>query len=461
MNRKRLSSILIVLLTIILTIPLQISISQETETYGLAVLDLEPIGISEVEAKALSGMLRSSITKIINKKNDKIMDFYELIERSQIDKIFEQFEIQNTGCTDVACAVEFGKMLSVERIVIGSVSLVGSTYIIIARIVDVESGRAIYSVDRKQSGIIDNVIDLMPLVGHELLTGERLKAPIVTPQTLTSTQPVNVSPIVNQKLVPTEAKSVIVGIEMVSIPAGTFQMGDISGEGSYNERPVHDVTISSFEMSIYEITQVQYRAITASNPQYLNGSNNMPVNQISWYSAVEFCNKLSDKAGFERCYDDGKDFSKRECDFSKNGFRLPTEAEWEYACRAGTTTKYNTGNTEYDLERAGWYVENSMGHSHPVGLKMPNAWGLYDMHGNVKEWCQDMYNFDYYSESPGHNPINKEGNYRVMRGGSCRSSEKHYRAASRDSNSDSNRAENSLLWGTYSTIGFRVVRRPN
>ncbi|HDY89469.1 MAG TPA: PEGA domain-containing protein, partial [bacterium] len=197
----------------------KVSSAQTEKTYGLAVLDLQAIGISEIEAKALSDMLRSSITRIIIEKSDKTTDSYELIERSQMDKIFEQFEIQNTGCTDLSCAVEFGKMLNVERIVIGSVSLVGSTYMVIARIVDVESSRTIYSVDRKQRGEIDNVIDLMPLVGHELLTGERLAAPV--PAIPSTTAPVTTTPT------PTEPQQEIRPREQYLSVSGTPEAAEV------------------------------------------------------------------------------------------------------------------------------------------------------------------------------------------------------------------------------------------
>ena len=113
-------------------------------------------------------------------------------------------------------------------------------------------------------------------------------------------------------------------ISMVSIPGGTFRMGDIQGGGWSDERPVHTVRISAFEMSAYEITQGQYEAVMGENPSSFRGANH-PVEQVSWYDAVKFCNKLSELSGLEKCYDE----STWECDFSKNGFRLPTEAEWE------------------------------------------------------------------------------------------------------------------------------------
>ena len=179
-----------VLLIVLILFQPQSSYAQARD-YGLAVLDLQANNIAVSEAVALSDMLRSSIVNIINEKSVRLADSYIVIERSQMDKIFEQFEIQNTGCTDISCAVEFGKMLNVDRIIIGSVNLVGSTYLVIIRIVDVGLSTTIASVDRKQTGVIDNVIDLMPIVAHELLTGERLAAPVapkLSPSSPTSPQ---------------------------------------------------------------------------------------------------------------------------------------------------------------------------------------------------------------------------------------------------------------------------------
>ncbi|HUU28762.1 MAG TPA: SUMF1/EgtB/PvdO family nonheme iron enzyme [archaeon] len=204
------------------------------------------------------------------------------------------------------------------------------------------------------------------------------------------------------------------GIEMVSIPAGTFQMGSDSGNWSWG--PVHTVSISAFQMSRYEVIQEQYEAVMDTNPSVFTGESNLPVNRVDWYEAVVFCNKLSEAAGLEPCYTYIQDSTyvlegiwdlvlcKCNCDFTKNGFRLPTEAEWEYACRAGTTTKYYTGDSESDLSRAGWYKKNSHSRPHPVGQKEPNAFGLYDMHGNQTEWCTDYFDFYYYSRSPSQDP---------------------------------------------------------
>lgn len=235
------------------------------------------------------------------------------------------------------------------------------------------------------------------------------------------------------------------GLKLVSIPGGgTFRMGDISGDGNNDERPVHSVTLSSFEMGIYEVTQEQYEDVMGNNPSNFSGTN-LPVEVVSWYDAVEFCNALSDAAVLDRCYNE----STWECDFNANGFRLPTEAEWEYACRAGTETKYYTGNNEHDLAESGWYSGNSGGKTHSVGQKTANAFGLYDMHGNVWEWCNDWYYSDYYSISPSTNPTGPtSGTNRIIRGGNWGFSAARSRSARRGRFSPAY---------TDGVFGFRVV----
>ena len=144
-------------------------------------------------------------------------------------------------------------------------------------------------------------------------------------------------PLVQPVEKPSNITSDIADIKMVSIHGGSFRMGDLQNyRKDSDEKPVHDVTLSGFDMSIYEITQGNYKALIGSNPSYFSGSDDLPVEKVSWEDAVIFCNKLSEQAGYEKCYNE----NSWACDFSKNGYRLPTEAEWEYACKAGTETKF-------------------------------------------------------------------------------------------------------------------------
>ena len=148
----------------------------------------------------------------------------------------------------------------------------------------------------------------------------------------------------------------------------------------------------------------EYERVTGSNPSKFEGDPQRPVEQVSWDDAVEFCRKLSALPGEKA---------------AKRRYGLPTEAQWEHACRAGTTTRWYAGDNQAGLVDVAWFNTNSGGQTHPVGGKKPNAWGLYDMHGNVWEWCQDWYDKEYYARSPIDDPAGPPGgSFRGMRGGS-------------------------------------------
>ena len=166
------------------------------------------------------------------------------------------------------------------------------------------------------------------------------------------------------------------GMEFVLIPAGEFEMGLPYGEGDGDEEPVHHVLIEkAFYMGRYEVTQREWREVMGNNPSRFKGDD-LPVDQVSWDDVQEFIWKLNEKEGTDK-------------------YRLPSEAEWEYACRAGTTTRYSFGDDESKLGDYAWYGDNSGDKTHPVGMKLPNPWGLYDMHGNVWEWTQDTWHSNY------------------------------------------------------------------
>ena len=263
--------------------------------------------------------------------------------------------------------------------------------------------------------------------------------------------------------------SVAVSIEMILIPAGTFSMGqtDIA-------TPVHSVTLSAFSMSKYQVTQEQYQAVMGTNPSYFDGSTGRepadgetqgkrPVERVSWYDALVFCNKLSMLEGLSPAYSiNGKTnpadwgtvpTSSNNATWDavvivsgSTGYRLPTEAQWEYACRAGTTTAYNTGDTISD--NTGWYSSNSGSKTHEVGKKSANAWGLYDMHGNVYEWCWDWVG-SYLSEAQTDPLGASSGTGRVLRGGGWGTSAEYLRSAYRSYYNPNGRGN---------SLGFRLVR---
>jgi formylglycine-generating enzyme required for sulfatase activity len=186
-------------------------------------------------------------------------------------------------------------------------------------------------------------------------------------------------------------------MELVRIPAGSFMMG--SENSREDEKPVRKVTITKpFYFGKFEVTQDQWQAVMGTNSSYYRAGGNYPVEQVSWNDCQKFVAKLKEKvSGYE--------------------FRLPTEAEWEYACRAGTTTQYSHGDGDTNLTEYAWFTGNAERKTHPVGEKKPNPWGLYDIHGNVWEWCQDVYG--PYPAGDVSDPTGPtEGNTITMRGGS-------------------------------------------
>jgi len=233
------------------------------------------------------------------------------------------------------------------------------------------------------------------------------------------------------------------------IPAGEFFMGspDDAIEAETNEKPSHRVRISKpFYLGVCEVTQAQYEAVMGNNPSHFSANgggkdrvagqstDRYPVENVSWLDAIQFSNKLSEMEGRKPFYEiDGKDI--RVPDWNGQGYRLPTEAEWEYACRANasTPTRFSFGDNMAELGLYGWFDGNSGQRTHSVSQKRPNGFGLYDMHGNVFEWCWDWYGEGYYNQSAEDDLTGPAGgSLRVLRGGSwwrgprdCRSAYRH------------------------------------
>jgi formylglycine-generating enzyme required for sulfatase activity len=229
-----------------------------------------------------------------------------------------------------------------------------------------------------------------------------------------------------------------IGMEFILIPAGSFTMGADKDfeEADDDETPQHWVRISKpFYLGIYEVTQAQWTAVMENNPsKYKYDDRSNPVEQVSWDDAQAFIERLNAKEGHSR-------------------YRLPTEAEWEYAARAGSTSAYSFGNDSGQLGRYAWCgVDWDLGLTHPVGQKQPNAWGLYDMYGNVWEWVQDWYGENYYRSSPATDPAGPwSGWRRVVRGGNWSSLAWSCRSANRGSYPPGSRDDR---------LGFRLALDP-
>ncbi|MDP3115426.1 MAG: bifunctional serine/threonine-protein kinase/formylglycine-generating enzyme family protein, partial [Candidatus Cloacimonadaceae bacterium] len=210
---------------------------------------------------------------------------------------------------------------------------------------------------------------------------------------------------------------------MIFVQGDSFKMG--SNDGESVEKPVHQVTVSSFYIGKYEVTQKEWTAVMGSNPSYWKGDN-LPVERVSWYDAIDYCNKRSLKEGLKPCYSIGGNTKPSSwssgtiaCDWTANGYRLPTEAEWEYAARGGNKSKGYDYSGSNDINTVAWHYDNSGNKTRDVGTKSANELGIHDMSGNVWEWCWDWYDEEYYGKSPSSDPRGaSSGDYRVLRGGS-------------------------------------------
>lgn len=260
-------------------------------------------------------------------------------------------------------------------------------------------------------------------------------------------------------------ETVTVDDHFILLEGGTFSMGSPAEERQRQEDETrHEVTVDSFYMNPYEVTQEEYEAVMGENPSFFSGEN-LPVENVTWYNAIEYCNRLSENRGLTPVYT--VEDNTVSWDRSANGYRLPTEAEWEYAARGGTDTIYHFGNqvhSDYaNFEGSYPYLieENYVSHQNPevvtsqnrgttiaVNELAPNAFGLYHMHGNVAEWC-----FDYYGEYDVENNVNPtgaaSGSLRVNRGGSYNDFGKHLRSAYRSATNPVDADQN---------LGFRICR---
>jgi formylglycine-generating enzyme required for sulfatase activity len=234
----------------------------------------------------------------------------------------------------------------------------------------------------------------------------------------------------------------VTGMEFVLVKGGYFHMGDnlrgVDNDGvgdvDNDEMPVHEVCVDDFYIGRHEVTQGQWGEVMGSNPSNFMNGNNFPVERVSWNDVQDFIRKLNNRTG--------------------RNYRLPTEAEWEYAARSGEKKETWAGTSDKsELRRYAWYSSNnSRGQTHPVGQKEPNGLGLYDMTGNVWEWCPDWYDESYYKNSPRNNPKGaSSGSRHVYRGGSWFDEPRYARASNRYGNTPGHKSSN---------LGFRLAMTP-
>jgi len=252
------------------------------------------------------------------------------------------------------------------------------------------------------------------------------------------------------------------GMKLRRIPTGRFYMGSHDSDEFLrnSERPQHRVQISkSVFMGVYPVTQEEFQKVMEFNPSISTDNPRCPVDGVSWFSAAEFCNKMSDEEGLSRFYELRNPQKRMSGVIEKaniiilggDGYRLPTEAEWEYCCRAGSITPWCFGDQILDVNLYAWYFDNSGGETQPVGEKKPNSWGLFDMHGNLMEWCNDWFGEFYYQQctEEDHPPGPEDGISKVLRGGAWQFGAEATRSAYRNSSNPET---------TSSVIGFRVCR---
>jgi formylglycine-generating enzyme required for sulfatase activity len=363
----------LLIIAALMVVVLSVSFAQTS----IAVINFEGKGVTNVEASALTDRLRTELFNIGG---------YKVVERGMMEEILGELGYQQSGCTSDECIVEVGKHLGVEQMVGGSISKVGKTYSVSARIVSVETREIIKTATYDYRGEIDDL----------LTSGMRNVALKLTGQKDGKTEPAQLSIISAKK--PTDTVTTVGGMDFIFVKGGTFQMGSNSG---YNEKPVHSVTVSDFNISKTEVTFEQYDvfcdATGRDKPDDRGwGRGDRPVMNVSWHDVTAFCEWMTRTTG--------------------KTYRLPTEAEWEYAARGGNKSKgykYSGGN---DLDAVGWDENNSGWKTHPVAEKQSNELGLYDMSGNVREWCSDWYGD--YSTSPQTDPQGpNSGKERVLRGG--------------------------------------------
>lgn len=358
----------------------------------LAVLDLERSGdgIDVDLAYSMSVVLRDELFA---------QGQFEVLSREDIMALAKRLALQQAAgddCTDDTCLVSFGRSLGTRFMVAGVLSKVGNTYSVSLRLLDTEGENAgvLNRVYERCKCSHDELFDTVAKAAAKLM-GKVPQVAAAAP--VPASLPAAVAAPVSATTLSGNSTDSVTSMEFVSVPGGCFQMGDTFGDGQSNEKPMHEVCVDGFSVGKYEVTQGQWQKVMGNNPSAFKKGDNYPVESVSWNDAQEFISKLNRQSG--------------------KSYRLPTEAEWEYAARSGGKREKYSGSDNIDAVAC--YSSNSSSATHPVGAKAANGLGIYDMSGNAWEWCQDWFADSYYASSPRQNPLGPQsGSGRVIRGGS-------------------------------------------
>ena len=424
--------------------------SVQIVTAQIQVAILEPVGVTPEVTLMHRSMVRGEMVKAIGRQNG-----YAAFNRADIDQIMKEQNFQQSGMVDDATRKRLGAMQGVDCVCITKITKEGNNYYLEANLVNIESGQISNPATQYgelQGGSLANMLAACEklaaeLVGNTVAGSHTTTTSSTSPYTSnnsssnsTSSQP---APSANQDFAETAWD---INMKMIWVEGGDFLMGCTSEQGGdcdSDEQNVRRVTVDGFYIGMLEVTQSQWEKVVGTSiyQQWTeadyNGSPSRgrgpdyPMYCVSWDEAMEFCRLLSNKTG--------------------RTYTLPTEAQWEYAARGGNKnegTKYAGSNM---IDAVAWYTDNSGSSTHIVGSKRANALGIYDMSGNVFEWCKDWYSNSYVSNDK-NNPVgHSSGSFRVFRGGSWSCSASRCRVANRNYNSPSNR---------YYDRGFRVVCLP-
>ncbi|GHV68512.1 hypothetical protein FACS1894199_15850 [Bacteroidia bacterium] len=389
--------------------------------------------VAVLNPKTLSGTVSNNDKLIIvssMKKAFTQIDGYKAFTRSSQALIDAEQEFQRSGKVSEASIKKMGGQNGAAFICTFTLSLEKNELVVNSDIIDVESGEIMNSdfialLDRTDRNDVMEQCQTLAyaLLGASYEGGNAKQA--ATNRNSANNQSSRIDGNVKQPIAqrhPAEP-------EMVSVAGGTFWMGCSGEQGSdcfSDESPLHSVTVSGFAIGKYEVTQAQWKLIMGSNPSHFKGDN-LPVETVSWDDAQEFISRLNAATG--------------------KHYRLPTEAEWEYAARGGNKSQNYKYSGSHNLNNVGWFDDNSSSQTHPVGTKLANELGIHDMSGNVWEWCSDWKGT--YSSSQQQDPMGaSSGSYRVIRGGSWAFSAANCRVSLRDRGTPSSRR---------SDMGFRLV----